>query len=310
MSVYKMSQAHLERYADVISSLQERHITARDGVRIAYQIIGSGPQYVMLANGLGGRLYSWLPIIAALAERYTFITWDYRGLFESSEPENRAHMGVPDHAEDLLEILEAEKIQGPVHLIGWSMGVQVSLQFALEHPARVASLCLVNGTYGQIFDTALQPFVRIPISNTRMHRLFERVQQSAGKLDWVGKIFRAEVHAAFWLRKRLIRKKHSTLTLGMRQYVNDVTQTRVENFLHLFQQLDAHSVYHLLPEVKAPTLVISGGLDYLTPAYQSREIARRIPGAKHLSIPFATHFVLLERPERVVGAIADHLLEA
>ncbi len=69
----------------------------------------------------------------------------------------------------------------------------------------------------------------------------------------------------------------------------------------------AHSAYHLLPQVRQPTLVMSGSLDYLTPAYQSRQMARRIPGARHLRIPLGTHFVLLERPSTVVHAVREHM---
>ena len=53
----------------------------------------------------------------------------------------------------------------------------------------------------------------------------------------------------------------------------------------------------------------SGGLDFLTPPYQSRHIARRIPGARHLQLRLGTHFVLLERPAPVVAAIEDHLAQ-
>lgn len=39
------------------------------------------------------------------------------------------------------------------------------------------------------------------------------------------------------------------------------------NYLCMFQELDAHSVFHLLNEVKNDTLIISGLLDVLTPVY-------------------------------------------
>ena len=45
----------------------------------------------------------------------------------------------------------------------------------------------------------------------------------------------------------------------------------------------------------------------MTPAYQSREIARRLPNATHLHITNGSHFVLLERPERVLAAIRNFL---
>ena len=48
---------------------------------ISYQKLGNGPRTMMLACGLGGRLYIWEPILERFSGSWTFITWDYRGLF-------------------------------------------------------------------------------------------------------------------------------------------------------------------------------------------------------------------------------------
>jgi len=45
-----------------------------------------------------------------------------------------------------------------------------------------------------------------------------------------------------------------------------------------FQELDAHSVYHLLPLIEQPILTISGFFDMLIPVNQSAEIAWRVSG--------------------------------
>jgi len=259
----------------------------------------------VLANGLGGRLYAWLPVLDALRDRYRFVTWDYRGLFRSDAPDPR-RLGVPAHADDLAAVMDAEDVHD-AHIIGWSMGVQVALEFALRAPDRVRSLVLVNGTYGQALSTAFQPFFRMPLPHTAMHAFLEGMMARPKAGDLLGRAVRMQWETAFWARKRLLGRKRSVLVRGARQYFNDVFSTRFETFLALFQQIDAHSVYHLLPEITAPTLVVSGGLDFLTPPYQSRHMARRIPGARYLTIRTGTHFVLLEHPKRVVRAIEEHL---
>ena len=93
----------------------------------------------------------------------------------------------------------------------------------------------------------------------------------------------------------------------LHQYFDDVLGSSFLNFLRLFQELDAHSVYHKLPGIKAPALVISGALDPLTPAYQSREIARRMPDAKRLALWRSSHFSLLERPDVVLPVVQEFL---
>jgi len=69
----------------------------------------------------------------------------------------------------------------------------------------------------------------------------------------------------------------SRLEWFLEQYISDLFgfgKQHTYNYLQLFQELDAHSVYHLLPDIKQPTLIVTGMLDILTPAYQSYEMYR------------------------------------
>jgi pimeloyl-ACP methyl ester carboxylesterase len=99
------------------------------------------------------------------------------------------------------------------------------------------------------------------------------------------------------------------LTPMMSRYMDDVLGASFVNYLRLFQELDAHSTYHLLRFIDAPALVIAGLLDPLTPAYQSREIARRMPNAELLQLWRSSHFSMMERPETVIPAMRRFLEE-
>ena len=72
-----------------------------------------------------------------------------------------------------------------------------------------------------------------------------------------------------------------------------------------FQELDAHSVYHLLPTITQPVLIVSGFFDVLTPPMQSVEIARRIPQAVHYCDPWSSHASILESPEWTLAEIEE-----
>ena len=119
-----------------LDEVPRRTVESHDGLRLAYWVVGDGPRTLLLANGLGGRLYAWEPLIRALYPQYRFITWDYRGLFESSSPSAAAICRSPHHAEDARAILDAEGVERAV-VCGWSMGVQVGLELATLHPDRV-----------------------------------------------------------------------------------------------------------------------------------------------------------------------------
>jgi pimeloyl-ACP methyl ester carboxylesterase len=294
------------RVADWAHTLRRRRVTSADGTGIAYEVVGRGQRTLLLANGLGGRLYSLEPIVDAFWRDYQLITWDYRGLFESDAPSSMRRLQVVHHVEDARAILDAEKVERAV-VFGWSMGVQIALDFAATHPERVAGLVLMNGTHGKVFSTGFQPLFAVPGLPKRLHALAEWLLARPDATDKLAKI----THLTEWPTTLLMfvtaGKKALALRPVLRRYYADVLGPSFCSYMRLFQELDAHSTYHLLPEITAPTLVISGRLDFLTPAYQSDEIARRMPNAEHLSLWRASHFAILERTEEVIGGMRRFL---
>lgn len=297
-----------DRPLSPIARSGRRSIRSSNHVSIAYEAVGRGDRHLMLANGLGGRLYSWEPLIDALADRYRMITWDYRGLFDSP-CDSVCRLSVRDHAEDALRILDAEGIDRAVW-VGWSMGVQVSLEAAAIAPDRFAGLVLMNGTYGHVFGSGFQPWFRLPLLPRYLHGITEWVRNKprvSRLLADVSKRGTFVTVGLFWL---VAGRRALALRPAFQQYTDDVYQPEnFPNFLRLFQELDAHSAYHHLPRIRVPALVISGRYDVLTPAYQSRQMARRLPEAEHVHVRNGSHFVLLERPEQVLPPIERFLDE-
>ncbi len=289
---------------EYLSTLRKGRAASPDGTAIAYEVVGDGEKTIVLANGLGGRLYAWEELLGPLWRGYKLITWDYRGLFESKCEHRR--LAVVHHADDLESILQAEGVKKAV-FIGWSMGVQVSLEYAGNHPDTLAGLVLINGTYGHALSTGFQPLWSVPFLPKRLHAVLEFFRRHPELLDYVARGARLSelpTAAAFSLTAGPMVLRHKKL---FHQYFEDVLGPSFPNYLRLFQELDAHSAYHLLPDIHAPALVVSGMFDPLTPAYQSEEMARRLPDAEHLRLLRAGHFALMERPEKVVPAILSFL---
>lgn len=287
-------------------TLERRRIAAADGTGISYEVLGEGDKTIVLANGLGGRLYAWTPVIEAFWQNYRILTWDYRGLFASDSPTSLRRLTVPHHVEDLAAILDAEKVRAPV-FFGWSMGVQVSLEFAANFPERVAGLVLLNGTYGHVFDTGFQPLFSIPFLPKRLHALVDWLQDHTQVAHLLARATRMAELPTHALMRVTAGSRAGALTPLITRYMDDVLGPSFPNYLRLFQELDAHSTYHLLRHIKAPALVVGGVLDWLTPVYQSRQIARRLADAEYLQLLRSSHFSLLERPEVVVPAMRRFL---
>lgn len=287
---------------------EERRIVAPDGTGIAYEVLGTGDATVVLANGLGGRLYAWTPFIEAFWSQYRIITWDYRGLFASESPKSKRKLSVANHVDDIMAILDAEEVDRAVFL-GWSMGVQIALEVAASSPERVAGLVLLNGTHGHVLSTGFQPLVSIPFLPKRLHALLDWLQDHEGVAQQLAHLTRL-AELPMWLGFRLTAgPRVGELTPLLGRYLDDVLGPSFVNYLRLFQELDAHSAYHLLRHIEAPALVIAGVLDVLTPSYQSAEIARRMPKAEYIRLWRSSHFSMLERPDVVIPAIRRFLEE-
>src|SRR5262245_35717395 len=133
-------------------AIDTRTVRAFDGTRIAYHMTPApypDAPVVILANGLGGTYLAWRGQIDYLGDRYRFLTWDYRGLYQSGRPSPDVPeaYAILHHVRDLQSILAAERIER-ASLVGWSMGVQVVLEAIRTLPGVAANLVLLNGTYG------------------------------------------------------------------------------------------------------------------------------------------------------------------
>ena len=159
-----------------------RDLTLRDGIRLTYYVIrGRCPDRVMVfAAGIGcasSFRYWAAPVVQRFGDDFTYIYWDYRGLFDSQQPKLPRRFAVIEHAEDLNEILCAEGIERIDVLLGHSMGGMVALEFCAIHPNKVDSLIIANSGHGKVFSSALQPLCRIPF----MSRFLQRVCMIVGQ---------------------------------------------------------------------------------------------------------------------------------
>ena len=112
-----------------------------NGLKFHYWTVGSGPHIVLL-HGLGGNLAIWhLRIVQLLRDHYTVTTYDLRG--HGKTEVSPTGYTTADMASDLLGIMDATGID-KAHLVGHSLGADISLHFALYHPERAQKLILVE----------------------------------------------------------------------------------------------------------------------------------------------------------------------
>src|SRR5215813_6117420 len=109
------------------------------GASLYYEVTVSGPMLLMIP-GAPADAGVFAPIAAALADRYTVLTYDWRGSSRSplDEPPGDLPDGLPmqvqgDDAGHLLAALA----DGPAHVLGCSGGALTGLDLAARHPDQV-----------------------------------------------------------------------------------------------------------------------------------------------------------------------------
>ena len=129
---------------------QIRFCTARDGTRLAYATIGSGPPLVKVANWLSHLDYDWeSPIwrhwLVELSRRFRLVRYDERGCGLSDWEISR--FCFEDWVEDLETVVDGLGLER-FPLLGISQGGPVAIAYAVRHPERVSHLVLL-GTFAR-----------------------------------------------------------------------------------------------------------------------------------------------------------------
>ena len=301
----------LRQRLGALAPLHEGELKLKDGAVVSFQRLGQPrSSRLLIANGLGARLYTWLPLLPTLLERFEILCWNYRGLFDPQEEGSALRwseqsLAIEAHGADLIELAEAGFDTHPpteeLHLLGWSMGVQVCLSAALQAPGRFQSLLLLNGCSGQVFESVFRPFSWVPKLPFPLSPLVDQLRK---RRRLIGRGCRG-LSAISRRAARAQSLFDPLLLLTLSQYLGDLGGERLELYLRLFQDLDTHSVEAELDQIQVPVTVISGELDPLTPSHRGEALAQQLPRGVHHTL-LGTHFLVFERSETLIKLVSAH----
>jgi pimeloyl-ACP methyl ester carboxylesterase len=118
------------------------HMASVNGVQIHYVMGGQGDPVVLL-HGWPETWYAWHKVMPALAQNYTVIAPDLRGLGDSSKPPT-GYDGITV-AEDIHQLVTQLGFN-TIFLVGHDIGTQVAYSYAAEHPTEVEKLAVMELT--------------------------------------------------------------------------------------------------------------------------------------------------------------------
>ncbi|GAA1310209.1 3-oxoadipate enol-lactonase [Pseudonocardia xinjiangensis] len=272
-------------------TIGEKMVALGNDVSLQVAEIGQGEPVVLIC-GTGQHHWMWAPLLPALCPRFKVISYNHRGIGESGR--GSGPIGVRSLADDLAELLDALSVDR-AHLIGWSLGSAVAQEFALSHPARVASLVLAC-TWGRTDQFQHAVF-------TGLSHPWRTGDRAAG-LVALRIVFSPEL---------LVSGRFVPVTAQL-DTMFPSTGSQMSAMVEQWDADGAHDALDRLGAIGVPTLVISGKQDLLTPARSGRAVSDRIPGARFelLTGPGSSHGLVWERTEEftslVSGFLAGHPL--
>ncbi len=250
-------------------------------VDLAHIVRGSGPP-VYFAHGIGSRKEAWLPLMEAMAGRFTCVAYDQRGHGESPCPP------VPYSLDELVADLEALRLSlghEAIHVVGHSLGGQIGPAYALAHPERCLSVsALSTAAFRTEEDSAKVKGVVAAI-----------------RRDGAAKILPTLVDR--WFTEDFAVANPDVIEARLKQ----VLDTPEDVFTSVFDVYASTEMAGWLDRVDCPVLVLTAEHDGGCNPHLNQQIADTLPDAELVIMPDLKHSILLEAPLNVAEHVAEFL---
>ncbi|HYM49365.1 MAG TPA: alpha/beta fold hydrolase [Candidatus Limnocylindrales bacterium] len=256
---------------------------------MAYVRRGQGPP-VVLIHGIPSSAYLWRDVVDPLARRFDVIAVDLYG-FGDSEKRLDADLSIAAQARYVVALLEALHIYQAA-LVGHDIGGGIAQLIAVDEPARVARLCLIDSIVDNNWPVADIARLKDPAWDQIMKTLDLR------------RGFRKGLESGLVVPGRM---QDEILDEWVRPFSDQGGRRSYLRAARALNNRDLVSRSRHIEQIAAPTLILWGAQDrYLDPAW-GPHLQRKIHGSRLQVIDPGGHFLPLDRPDAVAQALLEFL---
>ncbi|GAB3695155.1 alpha/beta hydrolase [Nocardiopsis oceani] len=259
-------------------SVHVNHATAADGTRLWYDVHGAG-EPLLLIHGQSLDHEMWDGVYEDFAARYRVVRMDTRGTGGSDVPLDRPY-SMELLARDALAVLDDLGVER-AHVYGFSMGGKIAQTLAAIAPERVGALVLGATAPGGSNEVERPRHASVALRKASTEEGRDLIAYLFYTPEW------ADAHP-------------ETVTRILPRNPLRAQRRHYEASLK-------HDGWDLLPRIQAPTLVVHGEDDELTPVGNAELLAGRVPGAELLVLPGARHGYPHEVAPKATEAVLEFL---
>lgn len=267
--------------------------------KIAYVEAGKGKVTNLMVHGLAGSHEHFIPLIEEMSKNARCIAIDLPGYGASSKSIDHNQNVLEYFSDVIVEFIKVNKLK-QVNLIGHSMGGQISIITALNHPEVIERLTLLDPAGFETFSEKEKELLRATATSDYYKNMTDDQVRFAFDLNFSNMPSSVEE----LIEKRMTMRDEE----GFDAYCSLIA-SGVDGML-------GHEVKADLKNITITTLVLFAEQDklipnkYLHPQLSTKEvadIANDIPGSKLVMIPEAGHMVQYEKPLEVSNQILDFI---
>jgi pimeloyl-ACP methyl ester carboxylesterase len=299
-------------------------VVADDGVGLYYEEVGpsDAPLTVVFVHGytlaMGSFVFQRRALAEQFGDRVRLVFFDQRSHGRSDRSESE-RASIDQLGRDLACVLDTLVPNGPIVLVGHSMGGMSVLALAAERPElfaaptpagpgpalqRVTAVALLSTSAGRLGALTLGLPAAVARLNQPLLPMVLRTARKRGDLIERGRALGAEVA---WVLTRRLSFAGAEVDPATVDYLAEmIGGTRIEVVADFYPAIVDHDKLAALPRLSAvDVLVLCGDHDLLTPLSHSTQMAAALPQARLVVVEDSGHVALMERPEVVTEALAE-----